>query len=76
MPELVKQYPWLTDIPFKSVGRSKEPITIRNTESGEVFEFESKEECMNHLNIKSSRTFAKFLQGQTKYNKTYEVITT
>lgn len=75
MPELVKEYPWLIDIPFKGAGRIKEPITIKNIESGEVFEFKGKEECMKHLNIKSRRTFAKFLQGQTKYNKTYKILT-
>ena len=75
MPELVKEYPWLLDLTFHKAGRSKEPITIKNSESGEMLEFDSKEDCMRYIGIKSRRTFTKFLLGQTKYNKTYEVLT-
>ena len=40
---------------------------------GKVYDFESKSDCMKFLNT-SSATFSKFLKGQSKLNKIYEVL--
>lgn len=74
MPELLDEYPWLKDLLFKKAGRCAEQICIRNQQSGEVIRFSSKKECMARLGIKSRRTFAKFLDGLTKFNQAYEVV--
>ena len=75
MPELVEQFPWLEEfeVEKKSVGRQTQSITIKNVETNETHQFESKTECMQWLGI-SKPTFSKFLQGHTKLNKTFQVI--
>lgn len=50
-----------------------QPISIRNKNTGDIFEFESKENCRNYLQV-SSATFSKFLHGVAKINKEYEVV--
>lgn len=74
MPELLVEYPWLKDLSFNKAGRCTEHIEIRDLHSGELIRFESKKDCMEWLGIKSRRTFAKFLDGLTKFNQEYEVV--
>lgn len=74
MPELLVEYPWLKTLSFKTAGKQAEQICIRNLQSSEVILFPSKKDCMAWLGIKSRRTFTKFLEGLTKFNKAYEVV--
>lgn len=72
MPELVSQYEWLSEIEFES--RVKQSISIMNLETNEVFEFDSKSECMKFLGITNKMTFSRFLKGNTKFNKKFKAI--
>lgn len=51
----------------------KQKIILRNKQTDELIEFESKTDCMNFLGI-SNPTFCKFLKGITKKNVEFEVV--
>lgn len=51
---------------------AKKSITIIDKNTGEEISFESKGDCMRYLDL-SFATFSKFLKGQSKKNKLYDV---
>lgn len=57
----------------KGKKNASKPISIKNIETGEVKVFTSKDECMKFLGC-TERPFNKFLKGQSKFNKIYEVL--
>lgn len=59
---------------LKGKTNAAKAIVIRN-KKGEIYEFDNKTDCMNFLNT-SSATFSKFLKGQSKLNKIFDVIRT
>ena len=59
---------------LKGKTNAAKAIVIRN-KKGEIYEFENKTDCMNFLNT-SSATFSKFLKGQSKLNKIFDVMKT
>lgn len=61
-----------SSITLKGKTNAVKPISIMDKD-GEVYSFESKSDCMKFLNT-SSATFSKFLKGQSKLNKIYEVL--
>lgn len=73
MPSLVSQYNWLLDIEFNQKGRKKQPISILDTETNEVIEFNSKKECMEWLGC-SSKTFSKLLKDTSKQYKQFKLL--
>lgn len=74
--QLVTGFPWLKDLKFNTNerGGQKQQIKLLNKETGETIEFESKQKCMEWLGVKSRKTFSKFIDGQTKLNKRFEVL--
>lgn len=56
----------------KEAGKKTSKISIIDTTTNTTYDFTSKGECMEFLNI-SSRTFSKFLKGASKLNKTYKI---
>lgn len=57
---------------LKGKANATKPISIMDKD-GKVYRFESKSDCMKFLNA-SSATFSRFLKGQSKLNKIYEVL--
>ena len=56
----------------RAAHRPTESITIKNLETGEERTFDTKTDCMEYLHT-SSATFARFLKGNSKLNKLFQI---